>query len=308
MINYVIRRIFLSILLAVVLVAIVFFMLRTIVPGDPIQLLAGDHATPEMIENLRRNQGLDKPVFVQFFLFLKNALKGDLGISIFTRLPVTDRIIAAYPITIRLTFYSFVFSMTLGILLGVFTSYFHDTWLDNIMRVVSVTFASVPTFWLGLMLILVFAVWLGVLPVQGNMKSLQGLLLPAISLGAGSAASLARLVRASMLEVLNSEYIRTARAKGVVEYQVVAKHALRNALIPIITIAGFQIGGLLGGAVITEAIFGLAGMGTLVIHGIVNRDYPVIQGTVLFIAFTYLFVNLFVDVMYAYVDPRIRYD
>jgi peptide/nickel transport system permease protein len=308
MINYVIRRIFLSILLAVVLVAIVFFMLRTIVPGDPIQLLAGDHATPEMIENLRRNQGLDKPVFVQFFLFLKNALKGDLGISIFTRLPVTDRIIAAYPITIRLTFYSFVFSMTLGILLGVFTSYFHDTWLDNIMRVVSVTFASVPTFWLGLMLILVFAVWLGVLPVQGNMKSLQGLLLPAISLGAGSAASLARLVRASMLEVLNSEYIRTARAKGVVEYLVVAKHALRNALIPIITIAGFQIGGLLGGAVITEAIFGLAGMGTLVIHGIVNRDYPVIQGTVLFIAFTYLFVNLFVDVMYAYVDPRIRYD
>jgi peptide/nickel transport system permease protein len=291
-----------------VLVAIVFFMLRTIVPGDPIQLLAGDHATPEMIENLRHNQGLDKPIMVQFFIFLKNALKGDLGISIFTRLPVTDRIISAYPVTIRLTFYSFIFSITLGVIIGVITSYFHDTWLDNVMRVTTVTFASVPTFWLGLMLILVFAVWLGVLPVQGNMKSLQGLLLPAISLGAGSAASLARLVRASMLEVLNSEYIRTARAKGVVETWVVAKHALRNALIPIITVAGFQIGGLLGGAVITEAIFGLAGMGTLVIHGIVNRDYPVIQGTVLFIAFTYLFVNLFVDVMYAYVDPRIRYD
>jgi peptide/nickel transport system permease protein len=308
MINFIIRRIFLSLLLAVVLVAIVFFMLRTIVPGDPIQLLAGDHATPEMIENLRHNQGLDEPIIVQFFLFIKNALRGDLGLSIFTRLPVTDRIVAAYPVTIRLTFYSFIFSITLGVLIGVITSYFHDTWLDNIMRVVSVTFASVPTFWLGLMLILLFAVWLGVLPVQGNMKSLQGLLLPAISLGAGSAASLARLVRASMLEVLNSEYIRTARAKGVVEIWVVAKHALRNALIPIITVAGFQIGGLLGGAVITEAIFGLAGMGTLVIHGIVNRDYPVIQGTVLFIAFTYLFVNLFVDVMYAYVDPRIRYD
>jgi len=308
MINFIIRRVFLSLLLAVVLVAIVFFMLRTIVPGDPIQLLAGDHATPEMIENLRHNQGLDKPVIVQFFLFIKNALRGDLGISIFTRLPVADRIVSAYPVTIRLTFYSFIFSITLGVLIGVITSYFHDTWLDNIMRIVSVTFASVPTFWLGLMLILVFAVWLGVLPVQGNMKSLQGLLLPAISLGAGSAASLARLVRASMLEVLNSEYIRTARAKGVVEIWVIAKHALRNALIPIITVAGFQIGGLLGGAVITEAIFGLAGMGTLVIHGIVNRDYPVIQGTVLFIAFTYLFVNLFVDVMYAYVDPRIRYD
>jgi peptide/nickel transport system permease protein len=308
MVNFLIRRFFITVFLALVLVAVVFFMLRTIVPGDPIQRLAGDFATPEMIENLRRNQGLDKPLHIQFFIFLRNALKGDLGISIFTGLPVTDRIIAAYPVTIRLTIYSFLYSMSLGIGLGVLTSYFHDTWLDNVIRVISVTFASVPTFWLGLMLILVFAVWLGLLPVQGNMRSLEGLLLPAISLGTGSAASLARLVRASMLEVLNSEYIRTARAKGVVERGVVLKHALRNALVPIITIAGFQIGGLLGGAVITENIFGLAGMGRLVIDGIINRDYPIIQGTVLFTAFTYLFVNIIVDVMYAYVDPRIRYD
>jgi len=308
MVNFLIRRLFITIILAVVLVAVVFIMLRTIVPGDPIQLLAGESATPEMIEALRRNQGLDKPLHIQFVIFVQNALKGDLGVSIFTHLPVTQRILDAYPVTIRLTIYSFFYSMILGILLGVITSYFHDTWIDNVIRVVSVTFASVPTFWLGLMLILIFAVWLGALPVQGDMTSFKGLLLPAISLGTGSAASLARLVRASMLEVLNSEYIRTARAKGVLETAVVIKHALRNALVPIITIAGFQIGGLLGGAVVTENIFGLAGMGTLVINGIVNRDYPVIQGTVLFIALTYLGVNIIVDVMYAYVDPRIRYD
>ncbi|MBN1305186.1 MAG: ABC transporter permease [Anaerolineales bacterium] len=283
-------------------------MLRTIVPGDPIQTLAGDFATPEMIESLRIKQGLDKPLHIQFFIFVRNALQGDLGNSIFTGLPVTDRVIGAYPVTIRLTIYSFLFSMTLGLMLGVITSYYHDTWLDNIMRIMSVTFASVPTFWLGLMLILIFAVWLDVLPVQGDMLSLEGLLLPAISLGAGSAASLARLVRASMLEVLNTEYVRTARAKGLHEWGVVVKHSLRNALVPIITIAGFQIGGLLGGAIITENIFGLAGMGTLVINGITSRDYPVVQGTVLFTAFTYLGVNIIVDVMYAYVDPRIRYD
>ena len=308
MLNYIIRRLFISIFLALILVAIVFFMLRTVVPGDPVQLLAGDHATPEMIEAIRHNQGLDKPLHIQFFVFLGNALKGDLGISIFTKLPVTDRVIAAYPVTIRLTLYSFIYTFVVGVTVGVVTAYWQDTWLDNIMRVVTVAGASIPTFWLGLMLILVFSVWLGLLPVQGDMTSLEGLLLPAISLGTGTAAFLARLVRSAMLEVLNSDYIRTARAKGMKENRVVLKHALRNALIPIITVAGFQIGGLLGGAVITESIFGLAGMGTLIIKGITNRDYPVIQGTVMFIAFTYLFVNLIVDVMYAYVDPRIRYN
>ena len=308
MVNFIIRRLFTTIVLAVVLVAVVFLMLRTIVPGDPIQTLAGDFASPETVEALRHRQGLDQPIYMQFFIFVRNALQGDLGNSIFTGLPVTDRVIDAYPVTIRLTIYSFLFSMLLGLLVGVITSYFHDTWLDNIMRVLSVTFASMPTFWLGLMLILMFAVWLNLLPVQGNMLSIEGLILPAVTLGLGSAATLARLVRSSMLEVLNAEYIRTARAKGVREYPVVMRHAIRNAMVPIITIAGFQIGGLLGGAVVTENIFGLAGMGTLIINAINNRDYPVIQGTILFTAFTYLGVNVIVDVLYAYVDPRIRYE
>ena len=306
MLNFLIRRIFTTIILAVILVAVVFLMLRTIVPGDPVQTLAGDFASPETVEALRRNMGLDKPLFVQFFIFLKNAFRGDLGNSIFTGLPVTDRVIDAYPVTIRLTAYCFVLSMSLGVLIGVITSYFHDTWIDNFARVLTVTLASLPTFWLGLMLILLFAVWLGVLPVQGNMKTGNGWILPTITLSLGSASTLARLVRSSMLEVLNSDFIRTARAKGLREPGVVFKHALRNALVPLITVAGFQIGGLLGGAVVTENIFGLPGMGTLIINGINNRDYPVIQGTILFTAFTYLGVNIFVDVMYAYVDPRIR--
>ncbi|MBI9046298.1 MAG: ABC transporter permease [Anaerolineaceae bacterium] len=308
MINYIIRRLLLSSVLALILVAIVFFLLRTVVPGDPVILLAGDHATPEMIEQIRINQGLDKPLYVQFFIFVKNALQGDLGNSIMSKQPVTDRVLDSYPVTIRLTLYSFLYTITLGVIIGIVTAYWQDTWLDNLVRVITVFGASIPTFWLGLMLILIFSVWLGWLPVMGDTTSLKGLLLPAISLGTGTAAFLARLVRASMLEVLNSDFVRTARAKGLHERGVVLKHALRNSLIPIITIAGFQIGGLLGGAVITENIFNLAGMGTLVIKGITNRDYPVIQGTVLFIAVTYLFVNLIVDVLYAYVDPRIRYD
>lgn len=306
MLNFLIRRIFTTLILAVVLVGVVFLMLRTIVPGDPVQTLAGDFASPETVEALRRNMGLDKPLYAQFFIFLKNAFRGDLGNSIFTGLPVTERVLDAYPVTIRLTAYCFILSMTMGVIVGVITSYFHDTWIDNLTRVITVTLASLPTFWLGLMLILLFAVWLGVLPVQGNMGTGNGWILPTITLSLGSASTLARLVRSSMLEVLNSDYIRTARAKGLKEPGVVFKHALRNALVPIITVAGFQIGGLLGGAVVTENIFGLPGMGTLIINAINNRDYPVIQGTILFTAFTYLGVNILVDVMYAYVDPRIR--
>jgi peptide/nickel transport system permease protein len=308
MINYIIRRVFLAIFLAFSLVVIIFVMLRTVVPGDPVLLLAGDRASPELIETIRKHQGLDKPVYVQFYYFFVNMLKGDLGNSVMSRLPVTERIIEAYPVTIRLTLVCFLYTMFLGITVGVITAYWHDSWLDNLLRIITVSSSSLPTFWLGLMLILIFSVWLGVLPVQGDTNNIKGIILPTLTLGTGSAAFLARLVRGAMLEVLNSDYVRTARAKGLMERRVVLKHVLRNSLIPIITVAGFQIGGLLGGAVITESIFGLPGMGNLTLKAILNRDYPVIQGTVLVIAVTYLFVNILVDIMYAYVDPRIRYD
>ncbi|MCL4562747.1 MAG: ABC transporter permease [Chloroflexi bacterium] len=307
MLTYILRRLFISIFLVLALIAVVFFMLRTVVPGDPALVLAGENAPPEVIEQIRHNQGLDKPVIVQFLYFLRNLSHGDLGRSSMTRELVTQRLVEAMPITLTLTGLCFVYTMLLGILIGVITAYWHDTWLDNLIRVLTVTGASMPTFWFGLMLILIFAVGFGILPVQGGL-SVRGMILPTICLGTGSAAYLARLVRAAMLEVLNSDYVRTARAKGVRELGVVLKHALRNALIPILTVAGFQIGGLLGGAVITESIFGLPGMGTLSINAIHNRDYSLIQGTVLFIVVIYLFVNLLVDISYAYVDPRIRYN
>jgi peptide/nickel transport system permease protein len=307
MTDYIIRRLIQSVFLVLALVAVIFFMLRTVVPGDPALVLAGENAPPEVIQQIRIQQGLDKPLLEQFWVFVKNLAQGDLGRSSMTRQPVIDRLVAAMPITITLTLACFAYTMVLGIIIGIVTAYWHDTWLDNVVRIITVTGASAPTFWLGLMLILLFAVFLGVLPVFGEL-SVRGMILPVLTLGTGSASYLARLVRGAMLEVLNSDYIRTARAKGVREFGVVLKHALRNALIPILTVAGFQIGGLLGGAVITESIFGLAGMGTLAINAIHNRDYALIQGNTLFICLAYLFVNLIVDVMYAYVDPRIRYD
>jgi ABC-type dipeptide/oligopeptide/nickel transport system permease component len=304
--TFIIRRLIVSVFLVIGLVAIVFFMLRTIVPGDPVLVLAGENAPPEVIESIRRRQGLDKPIWQQFVIFLLNAAHGDLGQTIMTRQPVTERVLLAFPVTLRLTAICFTYTMILGLIVGVVTAYWQDTWLDNLVRVLTVTGASMPTFWLGLVLILIFAVRLNWFPVQGDI-SVRGLILPSITLGTGSAAFLARLVRASMLEVLNSEYIRAARAKGARELRVVLKHGLRNAMIPILTVAGFQIGGLLGGAVITESIFSLAGMGTLAINAIHNRDYPLIQGFVLFISVTYLLINLLVDISYAIFDPRVRY-
>ncbi len=307
MIEYVIRRLLISIVLAFALTAVIFFMLRTVVPGDPAVVMAGENAPPAVVAQIRHNMGLDQPILVQFWIFLKNLSHGDLGNSIQTRLPVTQRLIDAMPITIRLTLYCFIYTMVLGVFTGVVTAYWHDTWLDNLLRILTVTGASMPTFWLGLMLMLIFAVYLGLLPVFGS-TDIRGMILPVLTLGTGSATYLARLVRSAMLEVLNSDYVRTARAKGVPEVWIVLKHALRNALIPILTVAGFQIGGLLGGAVITESIFSLPGMGTLSINAIQGRDYPVIQGSTLFIVIAYLFVNLLVDISYAYVDPRIRYN
>jgi peptide/nickel transport system permease protein len=213
--------------------------------------------------------------------------------------------LVALPVTLTLTLTTFVYIMLLGLTIGVVTAYWQDTWVDNLLRLVSVLGASMPTFWLGLMLILLFAVTLGWLPVISNVSP-RGMILPTLTLGTGAAAGLGRLVRANMLDVLSSDYIRAARAKGAREATVVLHHALRNTLIPVVTIAGFTIGGLLGGAVITESIFGLGGLGTLAIIAIQTRDYAVIQGDVLFISVVYLMINLLADVTYAFVDPRIR--
>jgi peptide/nickel transport system permease protein len=305
MLNYIFRRVLISIPLVLALVAIVFTLLRTLVPGDPAVILGGETASLARIQEIRINQGLDKPLPVQFGIFLVHLAQGDLGRSSITNQLVTERLWVALPTTLALTLSTFIYIMLLGLTIGVATAYWQDTWLDNLLRVLSVLSASMPTFWLGLMLILAFSVALGWFPVISDL-SVRGLILPTITLGTGAAAGLGRLVRATMLDVLSSDYVRAARAKGAREVRVVLRHALSNTLIPVVTIAGFTIGGLLGGAVITESIFGLAGLGTLAIIAIHTRDYSLIQGDVLFICVVYLAINLIADVAYAFVDPRIR--
>lgn len=305
--QYILRRIAISILLIFGVMIIVFVMLRIALPGDPAQLLAGDRATPELVEQIRKNLGLDRPVIEQFVIYVTNALRGDLGRSIKFREPVFDTIAKAFPFTVIITFLSVTTGSLIGIGVGVLTAVKRGTWIDKVAIVLVVFFYSIPTFWLGLMLILVFAVGLRLLPVQGA-DTWQHFVLPVITLSTGQSALIARLTRANMIETLSAAYVQTARAKGVSERRVVIGHALRNTLIPIVTIVGLSFAGLLGGAVITESIFGLPGVGRLAINAISDRDYPMIQGTVLLVAAAFVFINLIVDVLYVYVDPRIRYD
>ena len=306
MTKYIIKRTAVAIPLILAIATIVFVMLRVALPGDPAKILAGDRASPELIEQIRSNLGLDRPVPEQYVIFLTNAIQGDLGRSVKFREPVAEVIVNAFPFTVTLTFLSVTLGTVVGLGVGILTAVKRGTWIDNVSIVVVVFFYSIPTFWLGLMLILIFAVGLRWLPVQG-IGTWQHYVMPVITLGIGQAALIARLTRSSMIEILGLHYIQTARAKGVTDRRVIFRHALKNTLIPIITVIGLSVGSLLGGAVITESIFGLPGVGRLAIEAIHNRDYPMIQGTVLLVASAFVFVNLIVDVIYVYVDPRIRY-
>lgn len=305
--KYILRRTAVAIPLVIAIATIVFVMLRVALPGDPAQIMAGDRATPELIEQIRKNLGFDRPVIEQYAIFLTNAIQGDLGRSVKFREPVLGVIAKAFPFTVTLTFLSVTAGTLFGLLIGIITAVKRGSWIDNVSIVIVVFFYSIPTFWLGLMLILVFAVGLRWLPVQGT-GTWQHFVMPVITLGIGQAALIARLTRSSMIEILGSTYIQTARAKGLAQRGIVLRHALKNTLIPIITVVGLSIGSLLGGAVITESIFGLPGVGRLAIEAIHNRDYPMIQGTVLLVAITFVFINLIVDIIYVYVDPRIRYE
>jgi peptide/nickel transport system permease protein len=305
--QYIIRRIVLAIPLVLAVLTIVFLMLRLGLPGDPAIIMAGDRASPELIEQIRENLGLNRSIPEQYFIFLKNAVQGDLGRSVKFREPVVDVVLKAFPFTAKLTLASVTVGTTVGILVGVITALKRATLIDNILMVIVIFFYSIPTFWLGLMLILVFSVHFRWLPVQGA-STTKHFILPTINLAVGQVALIARLTRSGMIEVLNADYVRTARAKGLSERVVVIRHALKNVLIPIVTIVGLSFGGLLGGAIITESIFGLPGVGRLAINAIYNRDYPMIQGTVILVAVTFIFVNLLVDIIYAIIDPRIHYD
>jgi peptide/nickel transport system permease protein len=285
---------------------IVFFMMR-VLPGDPAKLMLYETgASASEVEKLREQLGLNDPLYVQFWHYLVNVVQGDFGQSFYTKQDVTTMLADQFRSTMELTIAAMLISTTLGVTLGVISAVKQHTWIDSFSMVFALAGVSLPSFWLGLMLIFLFSLKLGWLPAVGS-NSFKDLILPAVTLGIGGSAIIARLVRSSMLEVLRQEYVVTARAKGLSSYAVTIRHALRNALIPTVTILGLQFGYLLGGTVVVETVFSRQGIGRLAVVAIKGKDFDVIQGWALFVAVIYILVNLLVDISYAWLDPRIRF-
>jgi peptide/nickel transport system permease protein/oligopeptide transport system permease protein len=276
-------------------------------PGDPAQVLAGQMASQEDIKIIRHQLGLDKPIFVQYGLFLSRLVKFDLGRSARTQNPVIKEIWARLPNTVLLAVAAITLACLFGIPTGIISAVRPYTWIDYLFTSMALFGISMPVFWLGLMLVIIFSVVLHWLPAGGT-GSWKHIILPSFTLAAFVVAFIARMTRASMIEALSQDYTTTARSKGLEEKVVIIKHALKNALIPIITVVGLQFGLLLGGAVLTETVFAWPGIGRLIVDSILARDYPVIQGTILIFGLLYILVNLMVDLLYAFIDPRIRYD
>ena len=286
-------------------VLLLTFLLIHLVPGDPVEVMLGESASTADRTQLRADLGLDQPLIQQFGSYLAKLSQGDLGKSIHTKMPIIEMIKTRYPATVKLALLSLLIGITLGVPMGIYAALKANHWQDIVVTLVSVRLSAMPAFWLGPMLMLIFAVWLGWLPVSG-MESGASIILPALTLGFGLSAILTRMTRTSLLEVLNDDYIRTARAKGLTEQAVILRHALRAALLPIITIVGLQMGSLLAGTVITETIFSWDGIGRLLVESIEKRDYPVTQACVLIVALSYVLVNLVTDVLYRFADPRVR--
>ncbi len=331
--KYVARRL-LQALPVLLGVSLLVFLGMHLIPGDVAQLLLGEKGTAEQLQRLRHQLGLDQPIYVQYLRFLAGALRGDFGDSIRTRQPVIWEIGQALPVTIELSLAALAFSVVAGLLIGVVTARRAHSALDTGTMVFVLIGVSMPVFWTGILLLLVFGGILGWLPLGGVLDAgmrvqritgmplvdallvgdwaavrsgVDHLVLPAVTLGTTAMATIARMARSSMLEVLNLDYVRTARAKGVVERRVVRRHALRNALLPVVTLVGLQLGLLLSGAVLTETIFALPGLGRLTITSVLARDYPVVQGVAVIGAVIFVLANLAVDILYAWLDPRIRY-
>ncbi len=287
-------------------VSVLVFASLYLLPGDPVQALAGEVPLErERVEALREQLGLNDPPWEQYGRFALNALQGDLGTSLKSRRPVLDEILTFLPATLQLTAAAMVFAVVVGVTLGVIAALKAHTWVDSVTMLVALGGVSIPTFWMGLMLLLVFAVWLGLVPSTGT-EGVERLVLPAFTLGYGAAAIIARLTRSAMLETLSLDYIVTARSKGLGERVVIVRHALRNALTPVITVVGLQIGNLLSGAVIVETVFSRQGVGRMLVNGILGKDLPLVQGAILFVAVFYVLINLLTDILYAWADPRIR--
>jgi len=334
MINYIIKRL-LALIPILIGVAVIVFLIVHLIPGDPAQTMLGERATDQALERLRAQMGLNDPLPVQFWRYVKDLLRGDLGRSIMSNNPVSAELAQRFPATLELSFFAMIFAIVVGVPAGIFASINQNSWFDNLSMLIALIGVSMPIFWLGLMFIWLFAVELGWFPpssrigvgldfspitnlyvidsiLQLNFKALKDILhhlvLPAVALGTIPMAIIARMTRSSMLEVLRKDFIRTAYAKGLKRKIVIFKHALKNAMVPIITVVGLQFGVLLGGAVMTETIFSWPGLGKYLVDAIYARDFPIVQGGILFFAGVFVIVNLIVDLSYALVDPRIQYE
>jgi peptide/nickel transport system permease protein len=313
MFAYVVRRVIATIPVMAI-VALFVFSLLYIAPGDPAAVIAGDQATPQDVERIRQSLGLDRPFLVRFGEWVWNILNGDLGVSIFTNLPVTTMIQQRIEPTLSLMVLTLVLAITIAVPMGVVAAWKQGTWIDRAVMGFAVLGFSVPVFVVGYVLAYIFALELEWFPVQGYTPFNRGffpwienLILPAVALGGVYIALIARITRATMLEVLQQDYIRTARAKGAGQTNILFLHALKNAAVPIVTVIGIGVALLIGGAVVTESVFAIPGLGRLTVDAILRRDYPVIQGVILLFSFVYVLVNLVIDLLYTLFDPRIRY-
>jgi len=333
--KYYIAKRAINVLLIVFAVSIIIFLLIRLAPGDPAITMAGEHASAETLAQMRTKWGLDKPVIVQYFIWLGHALRGDFGQSILTHQSVLVELVQRFPNTLELSIFAMAFATIIGVLAGIVSAVKRYSFLDYTSMIIALFGVSMPVFWLAIMLIMVFSIRFDLLPTGGRLgvmysikplthlylldsllelnfpaflDALKHLILPSLALGTIPMAFVARVTRSSMLDVMSQDYIRTARSKGLNEKAVVIKHALRNALIPIITASGTEFAMLMGGAVLTETIFSWPGLGTYIVQAVSARDYPAVQGAVIFVASMVALVNLIVDIFYSYVDPRIRYE
>jgi ABC-type dipeptide/oligopeptide/nickel transport system permease component len=330
---YVILRTLLIVPTVVILLSMVFFMMH-IIPGDPVQVLYGEELPEEYLDQVRHELGLDRPMYIQYIDYMSKFFRGDLGISFRYKVPVWTKIVDVYPVTLELTIFALTLSVFMGIPLGILAALKRNTFIDHIIRALSLYLYSNPSFWTALLLQLVFGLWLGILPISGRtppgfhyqritglltidsllngdissmIQSLRYLILPSLSIALSSLPMLSRITRASLIDVLGEDYIKTARATGVQESKIVSEHALRNALLPVITSVGFSFTWLLGGSTITEQIFGLPGLGSLLITSLSGRDFTLIQGIIGVYAIVVVSLNTFVDVIYAMADPRVKF-
>ena len=304
MLRFLLSRLISALVVCLGVATLVFFLIH-LAPGDPVEVMLGKSALPADRAVLRAELNLDAPLWQQWGQSMTNLIRGDLGQSLHSRRPIVDILAERLPNTIRLSIASLLIAISLALPLGVLAAVYRGQWLDRIAMSFSMLGVSIPNIWMGPVLILIFALWLGWLPVSGN-KPFSAVILPALTLGTALAAILSRMIRASVLEVLNEDYIRAARARGLNQSRVILRHALGNAALPVLTVLGIQLGALLGGAVITETIFDWPGIGLLTVEAIQQRDYPVVQACVLVISLIYVLVNTLTDLLYGVLDPRIR--